>query len=194
MADRLINETDTIVRIPAHEILGVPFAVLPTGLVKYDELTTDDINYYAVVTSPDHTNAGAGGNITCAILSDGLTLGFTDSEEDDEKTLCDPGNSVELTDLNFDDDLTGFRDADKTDATSVFNLWTRLTFAPDVPYLDVHRTDKASDQPFVIGDEIDVFYVWTDLPINVHADGGKQKVQSVAVSKSIALDAYVLSA
>lgn len=194
MVDRLINETDTIVRIPAHEVLGVPHAILPTGLVKYDELTAAHINYYAVITSPGHPNAGGGGNITCAILSDGLTLGFTDSEEDDEKTLCDPGNSVELTDLNFDNDMTGFRDKDKTDTTSVFNLWTQLTFAPDVPYLDVHRTDKPSDAPFVVGDEIDVFYSWTDFPINVHADGGKQKVQSVAVTKSIALDTYVISA
>lgn len=194
MADRLLNETDTIVRMPAYEILGVPYAILPTGLVKYDELKAADINYYAVVGSPDHANAGGGGNVTCAILSDGLTLGFTDSQEDDEKTLCDPGNSVELSDLNFDNDMTGFRDADKTDEASVFNLWTRLTFAPDVPFLDVHRTDKASDQPFVGGDEIDVFYSWTDLPVNVHADGGKQKVQSVAVPKSIALDAFVLTA
>lgn len=194
MADKLINETDTIVRLPAIERVGVPYAVLPTGLVRYDQLKAADINYYAVVTSPDHANAGGGGNVSCSILADAFTLGFTDSEEDDERTLCDPGNSVDLTDLNFDNDMTGFRDRDKTDETSVFNLWTRLTFAADVPYLDVHRSDKPSNALFVIGDEIDVFYSWTDLPVNVHADGEQQKIQSVAVTKSTALDAYTLTA
>ena len=194
MADKVINETDTVVALPAHDVLGVPHAILPTGLVRYDALTTDDINHYAVVTNTAHANAGAGGNVSCAILADGFTLGFTDSEEDDEKSLCDPGNSVELTDLGFDADITGFRDKDKNATDSVFVLWKNLTFAPDVPYLLVHRSDKPSDAAFVIGDEVDVFYAWTDLPVNVHADGAKQKIQSAFVTKSTAVDAYVLTA
>lgn len=194
MADKTINESETVVLLPATEVLGVPHAILPTGLVRYDELTTADINHYAVVTDTSHANAGGGGNVTCAILSDAFTLGFTDSEEDDERTLCQPGNSVELTDLNFDADITGFRDKDKNATDSVFVLWKNLTFAPDVPYLVVARTDKPSDAPFVAGDEIDVFYAWTDLPINVHADGAKQKVQSAFVTKSTAADAFVLTA
>lgn len=194
IADKLINESDCVVAIPAHEVLGVPHAVLPTGLVRYDELTAANINHYAVVTNTAHANAGAGGNISCAILADGFTLAFTDSEEDDERTLCQPGNSVDLTDLNYDADITGFRDKNKNATDSVFVLWKNLTFAPDVPYLLVHRSDKPSDAPFVAGDEVDVYYAWTDLPINVHADGSKQKIQSQFVTKSAAADAHVLTA
>ena len=194
MADKVINETDTVVALPAYDVLGVPHAVLPSGLVRYDELTPADINHYAVVTDTSHANAGGGGNISCAILADAFTLGFTDSEEDDERTLCEPGNSVDLTDLNFDADITGFRDRDKNATDSVFVLWQNLTFAPDVPYLLVHRTDKPSDATFVAGDEVHIYYAWTDLPVNVHADGEKQKIQSSFVTKSTAVDSYVLPA
>lgn len=188
MVDRLINETDTILAIPAHEVLGIPHAIMPTGLVPFDALTVAVLNRYAVVTTTSHANAGAGGNVTCAILSDGMTLGLTDSEEDDEKTLCDPGNSVDLTDLNFDADLTGFRDKTPGNADSVFELWRLLTFAPDVPYLLVHRVGYASDVPFAVGQEISVYYALTDLPVDVHADGAKQKIQQVFVPRDATPD------
>lgn len=194
MPDRLINETDTVVLLPAHEVLGVPNAIMPTGLVAYDALTAAAVNRYAVVTSRAHANSGAGGNVSCAILSDAFTLNLTDSQEDDEKTLCDPGNSKDLTDYNFDADITGFRDADKNATDSVFVLWSDLTFGPDVPYLIVHRVGFASDVPFAAGQEIDVYYVWTDWPVNVHEDGGKQKIQQVFIPKSVAKVSYVLSA
>lgn len=194
MPDKLINETDTVLLIPAHEVLGVPNAITPTGLVPYDALTAAVLNRWAVVTSTGHANAGAGGNVSCAIVSDGFTLGFTDSAEDDEKTLCDPANSVDLTDLNFDADMTGFRDENPNATDSVFVLWKNLTFTPDVPYLIVHRVGFKSDVAFAIGQEIDVYYAHTDLPVNVHEDGAKQKIQQVFVPKSTAKPNYVIAA
>lgn len=181
---RIINETDTVLALPAYEVLGEPKAVMPDGLVDWDDLSEDDLNYYAVVTSLGHPNAGSGGNVSCAILSDGFTLNLTDSEEDDERTLCDPGNSVDLTDMNFDADLTGFRDANPNATDSVFVLWKSLTFAPDVPYIIIHRVGYASDVPFADGQEIYTYYAHTDLPVNVHDDGSKQKIQSVMIQKS----------
>ncbi|MBT2484858.1 MULTISPECIES: hypothetical protein [unclassified Microbacterium] len=192
--DKLINETDTVLLIPAHEVLGIPNAITPTGLVAYDALTTAVLNRYAPITSTGHANAGAGGNVSCAIVSDGFTLSFTDSQEDDEKTLCEPANSVDLTDFGFDNDMTGFRDANPAAADSVFALWKALTFAPDVPYIIVHRVGYASTVPFAVGQEIDVYYSHTDLPVNVHADGQKQKIQQVFISKSTAKPNYVLAA
>lgn len=189
MVDRLINETDTVLAIPAHEVLGVPNAIMPTGLVPYDALTTAVLNRYAVVVNTAHANAGAGGNISCAILSDAFTLSLTGSEEDDERTLCDPGNSVDLTDLNFDADITAFRDLTPGNPDSVFELWRLLTFAPDVPYLLVHRVGYASNVPFAVGQEISVFFAHTDLPVDVHADGGKQKIQQTFVPKSTSREA-----
>lgn len=190
---RINNETDAVIFIPAYEILGVPNALLPSGLVPWDELTAADINHYAVVTSLGHANAGGGGNVTCAIVSDAFTLQMTDSTEDDEKTLCDPGNSVDLTDFNFDADMTGFRDADNTATDSVFALWQSLTFAPDIPYIIIHRVGYESTVAFASGQEIYPYFAYTDLPVNVHEDGGKQKIQTVFVTKE-ALGPVELSA
>lgn len=192
--EKLINETDTVVALPAYEKDGEVFAVTPSALVPMSALTAAAINHYAVVTSPDHPNAGGGGNISCALVSDGFTLRLTDSEEDDERTLCDPGNSVDLTDFNFDAEMQGFRDADPLDATSQFNLWKNLTFAPDVPYILVHRVGFKSDVPFAVGHEIDAYYVHTDLPVNVHSDGTKQKIAQTFVPKSEANPSYILAA
>lgn len=194
MVDRLINETDTVLAIPAHEVLGVPNAILPDGLVPFDALTTDVLNFYAPASTLAHSNSASGGNISCAIVSDAFTLQLTDSEEDDEKTLCDPGNSVDLTDFNFDADMTGFRDRTPGNTDSVFELWRHLTFAPDVPYLLVHRVGFSSDVPFAVGHEIDVYYAHTDLPVDVHADGAKQKIQMVFVPKSEAAISYTVAA
>lgn len=193
MPDKTLNETDTVVLIPAYEVLGVPNAVTPTGLVPFDALTAAVINRWAVVTSTGHANAGAGGNVSCALVSDAFTLGLSDSNEDDEKTLCDPGNSTDLTELNFDAEMAGFRDANPAATDSVFVLWKNLTFAPDVPYLIVHRVGFKSDAPFATGQEIDVYYVHTDLPVNVHADGAKQKIQQTFIPKDVKPN-YVIAA
>lgn len=194
MPDKLVNETDTVVLLPAHEVLGVANAIMPTGFVPMSALTIAAINRYAVVTTSGHANAGAGGNVSCAIVSDGFTLRLTDSTEDDEKTLCDPANSVDLTDLNFDAEMTGFRDALPNATDSVFVLWKNLTFAPDVPYIAVHRVGYKSDVPFAIGHEIDAYYVTTDVPVNVHEDGGKQKITQTFVPKADAKITYTLTA
>lgn len=192
--EKLINETDTVVALPAIEQNGEVFAITPSALVPLTDLTSAAINHYAVVTSPDHANAGAGGNISCAIVTDGFALRQTDSEEDDERTLCDPGNSVDLTDYNFDAEMQGFRDKNPDDTTSQFNLWRNLTFAPDVPYILVHRVGYKSDVAFASGQVIDAYYVLTDLPVNVHADGAKQKISQTFVSKSEAVFNHTLSA
>lgn len=191
---RLINETDTVVKLPAYEVLGVPHAILPDGLVPIDALTVAAINHYAVVATPAHPNAGAGGNVSCAILADGFTLSLSDSEEDDERTLCDPGNSTDLTDFNFDAELVGFRDAVPNATDSVFNLWRDLTFGADVPYILVHRVGYASDVPFAVGHEIDAYYAHTDWPINVHNDGEQQKIQMSYVSKNEVAISYEIPA
>lgn len=189
MAERLINENESVLLLPAHEVLGEPHAVDPSGLVPYTALTAAVLNRYVDVVNTAHANAGAGGNITCALTADGFTLTLTDSAEDDERSLCEPGNSVDLTDLNFDADFSGFRDAEPGNADSVYEVWRHLTFAPDVPYIIVHRVGYASDEQFAVGQEIDVYYAHTDLPVDVHADGSKQKIQQVFIPKSTSPDA-----
>lgn len=194
MPDRLINETETVLLVPAYEVLGVPNAIIPDGLTPFDALTTTVLNYYASVNSPGSTNAGAGGNVSCAIITNGFDLGLGDSKTDNDLTLCDPGNAVDLTDLTFTAKMTGFRDANRADTTSQFNLWDYLTFAPDVPYLIVHRIGYASDVAFAVGHEIDVYYVNTDNPVPENADGAKEKITETFISKSSTTIGYVLAA
>lgn len=188
MTERVVNEHETVLMIPSHNMLGVPHAVMATGLVPFDALTTDVLNHYAPVVTTAHANFGAGGNVTCAITTDGFTLNLTDSAEDDERSLCEPGNVVDLTDLNFDADFTGFRDATPGNTDSVYEVWRLLTFAPDVPYILVHRVGYSSDTTFAVGQEIDVYVVETDLPVDVHADGSKQKIQQSFISKDTSVD------
>lgn len=196
MPERLVNEHETVLLIPSHNVLGVPHAIMPTGLVPFDALTTAVLNRYVPVVNTAHANFAAGGNITCALTSDGFTLNLTDSAEDDERALCEPGNVVDLTDLNFDADFTGFRDATPGNADSVFEVWRKLTFAPDVPYIIVHRVGYPSNTNFAVGQEIDVYAVETDIPVDVHADGSKQKIQQSFVSRDTSKDSisYVLTA
>ncbi len=200
MSERVINTDETIVLIPAHAVLGVPHAITTGGLVAYDALTSALINTYASVVA---TGAGAvsGGNVTCAILEDSLTLSQSDSETDDEKSLCDPGNSIDLAALNYEVSMTGFRDV-TSQATpvaskaqdSVYELFRRLTFAPDVPYLAVHRIGFDSTASFAANQKIDVYYIETDWPTDVHEDGSKQKVAQSFISKSEALFDHALAA
>lgn len=193
MADKLLNTFETVLAVPAFEVLGDPHAILPTGLIKYDALTAAALNHYAVITASSHPNAGGGGNITCALLSNDFTLGLTDSDEDDETTLCEAGNVVDLTTPNFDADLTGFRDEDPV-AAGVFNLWRDLTFGPDAPYLIVHRIGHKSTDLFAIGQEIDIYYAFTDNPVPVHGDGAKQKIKQTFIPKNVAKVSYVITA
>lgn len=197
MPTRLSNETDTVLLVPAYEAGGLVKGVLPGssgGLVPYDAMTTAILNYYAPVVTTAHANAGSGGNVTCAIVSDKATIHLADSKTDDEKTLCDPGNSVSLSDLTAEVDLTGFRDANPAATDSVFNVWRNLTFGPDVPYLIVHRVGFDSTAPFAVGQEIDVYYMTTDWPVDVHEDGNKQKIQEKFINRSVAKISYVLAA
>ncbi len=199
-AERVINEDETVVLIPATTVLGVPNAITATGLTPYSALTAAVINTYASVTSVG-SGAVSGGNVTCALLADDFTLGWTDSEEDDEKSLCEPGNSIDLTGMNFDAEMAGFRDATSQALPiankaqdSVHELWRRLTFAPDVPYLVVHRIGFPSTQAFAVGQKIDVYFIETDVPVDVHEDGAKQKTSQSFISKSDGVDEYTIAA
>lgn len=194
MPDKLINETDTVVVLPAHVVLGEYKIITPTGLVALEDITSEIINRYAVVDSLGHPNAGGGGNISCAIDAGGFTLGYTDSKEEDDKTLCDPGNAKDLGEKQFEGDLTAFREKNRNDRTSVFQLFESLFFVPDVSYVIVHREGFASDVPFAAGQEIDAFAFDTDFPLPIHADGAKQKIQTVLIPKNESLDSFILPA
>lgn len=185
---------ETILILPAVEVDGVPWIVTPTGLVDYEDPTAASLNVYQAITKPSQTNAAQGGNVSCVILDD-LDLGLTGSDTDDQKTVCSKGNSSVLTLHKFNAKLNARRDADPT-ADSQENLFRDLTWQPDVPYFIAHRVKggKDSTEAFAIDDEVDLYYVNTDIQVNTFPDGKPIQVEASFIQKAIVNVGHVLTA
>ncbi|MGO2150800.1 MAG: hypothetical protein ACTH32_06320 [Microbacterium gubbeenense] len=176
---------ETILLVPAVEVGGVPQMVGPSGLVDYENPSIAALNHWQGITKPSDAGAAHGGNVSCAILDD-LTLALDDSDTDDAKTICSKGNSSTLTFYNFSAGLNARRDAD-IDADGLFNLYYNLVRAADVPYFIVHRVrgQKDSTDAFAAGDEIDIYYVHTDVPVATFSDGEPIQVQQTFIPKNV---------
>jgi hypothetical protein len=110
------------------------------------------------IDAPSAAEINAGTNISCAIV-DPYTLGWTDRDTDDSASICDDSNVETPTRKNYEGNLSLFRDADLTDATSVFNIAVELFKVPlQAGYL-VQRVGKnPNDFPMAAdGDEVSVF-------------------------------------
>ena len=180
----LIGDRDTILLLPVIEVNTVPNVAYSGGLVPYNALTDAVYDYYIPITTPGSTNAGAGGNITCAVQDD-YTLGSTDPEVDDSRTVCSVGQDNEIKRYNFEAEFNIFRDADSTDATSVFNLATDLVRAPDIPYIIAHRIGYSSTTASAVGQKWNLYYVHTDNPVDTLGDDEWQIRTQSFVPKNI---------
>lgn len=176
---------ETILLVPCVEINGVPWIATPTGLVDYENPTAAAMNLYRAITKPSDPLASQGGNISCAVLDD-LNLGLTGSDRGSSKTICSKGNTESLTFYNFNVELNAKRDKGIAD-DSLWNLYRDLTRAPDVPYILVHRVrgQKDSTEAFEIGDEIDLYYVHTDVQVPGFGDSSPIQVGQTMVPKNV---------
>lgn len=176
---------ETILLVPAVDVGGVPQMVGPNGLVDYENPTIEALNYWQGITKPSDAGGAHGGNISCAVLDD-LTLALDDSGTDDTKTICSKGNSSALTSYNFSAALNARRDAD-VDGDGLFNLFYNLVRAADAPYFIVHRVrgQKDSSEEFAAGDEVDLYYVLTDVPVASFADSDPIQVQQTFIPKNV---------
>lgn len=113
-------------------------------------------------------------NIACAITDDGYTANVTDSETDDTRTICDVGQVQTPTFSTYEVSLDALRDAVVTD-NGVFNLFFDLFKGIDRPFIIVTSVGKESDAPFAIGDDVTLFGVTTDNPIDVVDDNSLLK-------------------
>lgn len=184
----LVGDKDTVLLIPAFELLGIPYAAnpaAPTAPQAINAITSSLLNTFIPITSPGATaNAKWGGNITCAIVDD-WKLGQKDSSTKDIKTICSVGQSSELTFYNYDAQMNFLRDLNPADTTSEFNLAATLTQAPDVPYIVAHRLGKSRTTAAASGEEWNFYYVWTDIPIPTFADGDFQTIGETFISKGL---------
>jgi hypothetical protein len=185
---------ETILLIPAIEINGVPWMITPTGLVDYENPTSDALNVYIPIVKPSQQYASQGGNISCAVEDD-LTLGLTDSDTDDSKTVCSKGNSSELTFYNFEISLNAKRDAD-VQGDSLRNLFRDLTRAPDLQYFVGHRVrgEFNSTDLAAAGQEWDFYFANTDVQVPGYGDGEPLKAGATFVPKNVVNVRHILAA
>lgn len=132
----------------------------------------------ADINAPTAEELNTGDNITCAITSADYTLGWTERDTDDSKSLCDDSNVQTPIYKNYEGNLTFFRDRDPSNTMSVYNIAHNLFKTPmSYGYL-VERVGKLSDEEYVDGDEVSVFYFQAGDPRTVYEDG-------VAVRESV---------
>jgi len=184
----------TILLVPAVEINGVPWIVTPTGLVDYAAPTSAALNVYQAISLPSQANAGAGGNISCAVLDD-LSLGLTASGVDNTKNVCSKGQAGTPLEYNFEAKLNAKRDSDIA-ADSLWNLFRDLTRAADAPYFIVDRVrgEKDSTETFAVGDEVDLYYVNTDNPLTDFGDKKPIVQKAEFIPKGLINVKYTLAA
>ena len=108
-------------------------------------------------------------NISPAVTDD-YTLNMTDSATDTSLAIVDNASVETPTFYNYEASLDGFRDENLT-ATSVYNKFRDLFAAPDVKYYLIKRVGYAHDAAFEAGQEVSVYGVKTDFPVDLVGDG-----------------------
>lgn len=129
------------------------------------------------INAPTAEELNAGENITCAITSADYTLGWTDRDTNDDKSLCDDSNVATPIYKNYESNLTFFRDEVLDNADSVYNIAYELFKTPLQNGYLVERVGKPNDEPYVDGDEVSVFKVRSGDPRTLHSDGEPVKMQ-----------------
>jgi hypothetical protein len=119
--------------------------------------------------NPTAAEINAGVNISCAVVR-GYTLNPTASDTDDSASICDSGNVSNRLYDNYEGELTMFRDADSSDATSVYNKARELFMEPDFRHWVYRRVGKKNALPAVATDEVEGFLFANDNIRSV--DGG----------------------
>lgn len=131
--------------------------------------TADAFANYAAPTLTEITDATKVFNISPAVTDD-YTLNMTDSATDTSLAIVDNASVETPTFYNYEASLDGFRD-ENTSATSVYNKFRDLFAAPDVKYYLIKRVGYAHDTDFEAGQEVSVYGVKTDYPVDLVGDG-----------------------
>ncbi len=131
--------------------------------------TADAFADYKSPTLTEITDATKVFNISPAVTDD-YTLNMTDSATDTSLAIVDNASVETPTFYNYEASLDGFRDTDAT-ATSVYNKFRDLFDEPDVKYYLIKRVGYAHDASFAAGQEVSVYGVKTDFPVDLVGDG-----------------------
>jgi hypothetical protein len=131
--------------------------------------TADAFADWKAPTLTEITAAAKVFNISPAVTDD-YTLNMTDSATDTSLAIVDNASVETPTFYNYEASLDGFRDSDPS-ATSVYNKFRDLFDEADVKYYLIKRVGKTHDAAFAAGDEVSVYGVKTDFPVDLVGDG-----------------------
>jgi len=131
--------------------------------------TSDAFVDWSAPTLTEITNATKVFNISPAVTDD-YTLNQTESDSDDSLAIVDNADVQTPTYFNYEASLDFFRDENLT-ADSVYNKARDLFSTADVKYYLIKRVGFAHDAAFAAGQEISVFGVRTDFPVDITGDG-----------------------
>ena len=131
--------------------------------------TADAFANWAAPTLTEITDATKVFNISPAVTDD-YTLNMTDSDSDNSLAIVDNASVNTPTYFNYEASLDGFRDENPS-ATSVYNKFRDLFATADVKYYLIKRIGKAHSAAFAAGDEISIYGVKTDFPVDIVGDG-----------------------
>jgi hypothetical protein len=137
---------------PNTTIWWVPLA----GITDVEAVTAAQIN--------------AGVNLSAAVAT-GFTLGATDSDTDDSKTIVDEANVETRTFGNYEGNLSFFR-SDKVNVTAVFDTAYALFKEGRVEGYLVSRHGKKATATAAAGDTISIYHFISDYGKTVEGDGG----------------------
>lgn len=192
--ERLLRAKRTIMQVPVYEKADGSLVIIsPTGTTcPLLTPTSAVLDAWRQVVTTSATGAAHGGNVSCAILDD-VSLGRGESETDTELTICSVGNEASPTFANVEAQITGLRDADKSD-TGIFNLFTQLNVAADMRYAWVDRIGYSSSAAFASGQTISLYDAYNDVPLDLIEDRGNLKLQQNPVPTGELLPNYELAA
>ena len=116
---------------------------------------------------------GLGFDISCALTDDSVDINLTDSDTDDSISICDIGNVQTPTFFNYNVTFDSFRNGPATVGAPVpvYELPVDLFSAADREFYIVKRIGPAQGTALAEGQEISVYGVNTDNPVDVLGDG-----------------------
>lgn len=117
------------------------------------------------VNAPTVAEFEGGLEITCAVVA-GYTLGMTDSNTIEGRSVCDKGNTTDYGFANYEGNLQFFleADAEETAETSAYRRAEEFFTTRGIQFDIIRRIGKPHDAPGVAGDKVEVFGFTTDYP------------------------------
>jgi len=131
--------------------------------------TADAFADWTAPTLTEITDATKVFNISPAVTDD-YTLNQTESDSDDSLAIVDNADVQTPTYFNYEASLDIFRD-ESASADSVYNKAYALFGTVDTKYFLIKRVGKVHSAAFEAGDEISIYGVKTDFPIDIVGDG-----------------------